>query len=128
MSFRKVQVLEFSVPIVPGTPAAYTLYTVPQGHRIMDVTTRITTVFDGTTPTLKVGDGTITDRFALTTEITTATVGLYNGKGTATTGFAATAGVVVTPAAGLPIVVTYAVAAAGTTGAARVLLTLMKIT
>lgn len=124
MSFRKVQVLEFNLSLLPNG-STYTMYTVPQGHKILDVTTRITTILDGT-PSIKIGDGTITDRFALIADITPGTVGIYQGKGTAVTGIAATGGVVVTPAAGLPVTITHA-ATGATAGAARVLLTFVKI-
>lgn len=122
-----VQSIDFN-PTVFTNGTTYTIYTIPRGWKLIGFDTEITTVFNGTTPTLKAGDGTITDRYALTTDITATALGLYPGKGTASTGIAATLGSLATAAAGLSVIITIGNAGGGpNAGAGRFHLTLMQV-
>ncbi|MFN8525115.1 MAG: hypothetical protein U0821_18620 [Chloroflexota bacterium] len=110
-------------------PSAYTngntvtIHKQAQYERIVAMSCEIQTAFNGTTPTLKAGDGTTTDLYMLTADITAGTPGLYPGKGTATTGMAAMGGILATAAAGKDVVVTFGSGGSPTAGAAKFTIT-----
>jgi len=53
--------------------------TVPAGHYVLEVTLRISEAFDGSTPTLNVGDGADADGWVDEDDVTEGTPGVYRG-------------------------------------------------
>lgn len=73
-------------PAVYATTETRKVMSVRRGTWIMDVAVRVGVAFNGTTPTISIGDGIGTTIFATITDVACAATGLKHGYGAAFSG------------------------------------------
>lgn len=69
-----------------GHPGARKIMSVRRGTWVMDVAVRVGVLFNGTTPTISIGDGASATIFALTADVACTATGLKHGYGAAFSG------------------------------------------